>query len=56
VLVMPLADAEAAAEEGWARQERSGRSQGRVRAGEKLGDISGATAKVLAALAEQGRA
>jgi regulator of RNase E activity RraA len=54
VLVMPVADAEAAAEEGWARQERGNKGQGRVRAGEKLGDISGATAKVLAALKEQG--
>lgn len=53
VLVMPIADAEAAAEEGWTRQERSGRSQDRVRKGEKIGDISGATAKVLAALAAE---
>lgn len=53
VLVMPVADAEAAAEEGWTRQERSGRSQDRVRNGEKIGDISGATAKVLAALAAE---
>ncbi|MBM3548567.1 MAG: RraA family protein [Alphaproteobacteria bacterium] len=53
VLVMPVADAEAAAEEGWTRQERSGKSQDRVRKGEKIGDISGATAKVLAALAAE---
>ncbi len=53
VLVMPVADAEAAAEEGWTRQERSGRNQDKVRNGEKIGTLSGATAKVLAALAEQ---
>lgn len=53
VLVMPLADVERAADEALARQERGTRNQGRVRAGEKIGDLSGATAKVLAALAEQ---
>lgn len=53
VLVMPVADAEAAAEEGWTRQERSSRNQDKVRNGEKIGTLSGATAKVLAALAEQ---
>ena len=55
VLVMPLADAELAADEGWTRQERSNRNQSRVQAGEKIGDLSGATAKVLAALAELGK-
>lgn len=55
VLVIPVDEAERAADEGFMRQERSERNQGRVRAGEKIGDLSGATAKVLAALeAEKG--
>lgn len=55
VLVLPVAEAEAAAEEGWTRQERSGRNQDKVRNGEKIGNLSGATAKVLAALAAEGK-
>ncbi|UFN47225.1 RraA family protein [Roseomonas sp. OT10] len=50
VLILPPAEAEAEAREAIARQERGLRTQARVAAGEKLGDISSATAKVLAAL------
>ncbi|MFT8244715.1 RraA family protein [Roseomonas sp. BN140053] len=50
VLVLPPEEAEAEAREAIARQERGLRTQARVAAGEKLGDISGATAKVLAGL------
>ncbi|MGX9962605.1 RraA family protein [Roseomonas sp. F4] len=50
VLVLPPSEAEAEAREAIARQERGMKIQARVAAGEKLGDISGATAKVLAGL------
>ncbi|MDT8332438.1 RraA family protein [Roseomonas gilardii] len=50
VLVLPPAEAEAEAREAITRQERGMKTQGRVAAGEKLGEISGATAKVLAGL------
>src|SRR5882724_6979344 len=50
VLVLPAGDAEAIADAALARQERGERSQARVKAGEKLGDISGATKMVLDAL------
>lgn len=49
VLVLPSAEAEAEAREAIARQERGLAMQARVAAGEKLGALSGATAKVLAA-------
>jgi 4-hydroxy-4-methyl-2-oxoglutarate aldolase len=55
VLVMPVSEVEVAVDEALARQERGTKNQERVRKGEKLGDISGATAKVLAALAEEGK-
>jgi regulator of RNase E activity RraA len=50
VLVLPAGEAEAIADAALARQERGERSQARVKAGEKLGDISGATKMVLDAL------
>ena len=51
VLVLPLAEAEAIADAAIARQERGERNQERVKAGEKLGDLSGATKMVLDAIA-----
>jgi 4-hydroxy-4-methyl-2-oxoglutarate aldolase len=47
VLVLPAAEADAVAEAAIARQERGERNQDRVRGGEKLGDLSGATKMVL---------
>jgi len=51
VLILPPGEAEAEARAAIARQERGLATQGRVAAGAKLGEISGATAKVLAGLA-----
>ncbi len=51
VLVLPPHEAEAEARAAIARQERGLATQGRVAAGEKLGEISGASARVLAGLA-----
>lgn len=50
VLVLPADQAEAIADAALIRQERGERSQERVKAGEKLGDISGASRMVLEAL------
>ncbi len=50
VLVLPPDEAEAVAEAAIARQERGEQNQDKVRAGAKLGDLSGATAKVLASI------
>jgi regulator of RNase E activity RraA len=47
VLVLPPGEAEAEAREAIQRQERGLATQSRVAKGEKLGQISGATAKVL---------
>ncbi len=47
VLVLPPDEAEAVAEAAIARQERGEQNQDKVRGGAKLGDLSGATAKVL---------
>ena len=49
VLVLPPEEAEAEAREGIQRQEKGLATQARVAKGEKLGLISGATAKVLGA-------
>lgn len=54
VLVLPADQAEAMADDALARQDRGERSQARVKAGEKLGDISGATRMVLEALQKNG--
>lgn len=50
VLVLPPGEVAAIADAALARQERGERNQARVKAGEKLGDISGATQMVLDAL------
>jgi 4-hydroxy-4-methyl-2-oxoglutarate aldolase len=50
VLVLPPSEAEAVADAAIARQQRGEETQRRVAAGEKLGDISGATRMVLDAL------
>ncbi|WP_342364324.1 RraA family protein [Terrarubrum flagellatum] len=50
VLVLPPDEAEAIADAAIARQERGEKTQDRVKAGEKLGDISGATKMVLEAM------
>lgn len=50
VLVLPRDEAEIIADAALARQERGERNQARVKAGEKLGDISGATKMVLNAM------
>ena len=50
VLVLPPGEADAVADAALARQERGERNQQRVRAGEKLGDLSGASRMVGEAL------
>ncbi|WP_045392534.1 RraA family protein [Falsirhodobacter sp. alg1] len=50
VLVIPPAEAAEVLEEASARQARAGRNRSRITAGEMLGDLSGASAKVAAAL------
>ncbi|MFD2237453.1 RraA family protein [Aureimonas populi] len=54
VLVLPPDEAFEVLEEGAARQARAGRNRGRVEAGEKLGELSGASRLVAAALEPQG--
>lgn len=53
VLVLPPDEAPAILEEGQARQARANRNRSRIEAGEKLGDLSGATAKVHEELKER---
>lgn len=53
VLVLPRDEAEAVADQAIAMQERGRRNEGRVAAGEKLGEISGASKLVLEALAKR---
>ena len=48
VLVLPPGEAEAEARKAIAKQEAGLQSQDKVRGGAKLGELSGATAKVLA--------
>lgn len=55
VLVLRPEEAEAIADEALARQARGLERQAQVKAGKKLGDLSGATPMVLAALADQQR-
>ena len=50
VLVLPAAEAEAVADAAIARQALTAERVERVRKGEKLGDITGASAKIVAAL------
>lgn len=49
VLILPPGEAEAEARQAIARQERGRAIEARVQGGAKLGELSGATAKVLAA-------
>jgi len=51
VLVLPVAEAGDVLAEAAARQARANRNRGRIADGEKLGNLSGATEKVMAALA-----
>ena len=50
VLVLPPDEAPEVLAEGTARQARAGRNRGRIEAGEKLGDLSGASALVAKAM------
>lgn len=50
VLVLPPEEAPEVLAEGQARQARANRNRGKIEAGEKLGDLSGATAMVRAVL------
>lgn len=52
VLVLGRDEAEAIADAAIARQERGERNQGRVKAGEKLGDLSGANKMIAEAMAK----
>ncbi len=47
VLVLPASEAEAVADAALVRQERGERNQDRMRTGEKMGDVSGASKMVL---------
>lgn len=53
VLVLPVAEADAIADAAIERQLRGKRNEARVKAGEKLGDITGATKMVLEAMKQQ---
>lgn len=50
IVVIPLDEAAETIEEAMARQARAGRNQDKIAAGEKLGDLSGASRMVAAAL------
>ncbi|CDN51123.1 RraA family protein [Neorhizobium galegae] len=50
VVVIPVDEAEEVVEEAIARQARAGRNKDKIAAGEKLGDLSGASRLVAAAL------
>ncbi|UIK08569.1 RraA family protein [Neorhizobium galegae] len=50
IVVIPVDEAEEVVEEAIARQARAGRNKDKVAAGEKLGDLSGASRLVAAAL------
>lgn len=52
VLVLPPDEAHDVLAEATTRQARANRNRGRIEAGEKLGDLSGATAKVMADLVD----
>lgn len=56
VLVLPRGEVRSIAEQAIARQERGAAREAEVRAGARLGDLSGATAKVLAAIGATARA
>lgn len=50
IVVIPVDEAEEVVEEAMTRQARAGRNKHRIEAGEKLGDLSGASRMVAAAL------
>jgi regulator of RNase E activity RraA len=50
IIVIPVDEAEEVLQEAEARQARAGRNKGKIEAGEKLGDLSGASRMVAAAL------
>lgn len=50
IVVIPVDEAEEVVEEAIARQARAGRNKDKIAAGEKLGDLSGASRMVAAAL------
>ncbi|CAN7667434.1 RraA family protein [Neorhizobium sp. LjRoot104] len=50
IVVIPIDEADEVVEEAIARQARAGRNKHRIEAGEKLGDLSGASRLVAAAL------
>ncbi len=50
IVVIPIDEAEEVVEEAIARQARAGRNKDKIAAGEKLGDLSGASRLVAAAL------
>ncbi|MGV1871594.1 MULTISPECIES: RraA family protein [Agrobacterium] len=52
IVVIPIGEAEEVLQEAEARQARAGRNKGKIEAGEKLGDLSGASRMVAAALVE----
>ncbi|MGK6312221.1 RraA family protein [Neorhizobium sp. DT-125] len=53
IVVIPVDEAEEVVEEAMARQARAGRNKDKVAAGEKLGDLSGASRLVAAALEQK---
>ncbi|WP_117189976.1 RraA family protein [Rhizobium terrae] len=53
IVVIPIDEAEEVAEEAMARQVRAGRNKPKIEAGEKLGDLSGASRLVASALEAQ---
>jgi regulator of RNase E activity RraA len=53
IVVIPVNEAEEVVEEAMARQARAGRNKDKVAAGEKLGDLTGASRLVAAALEEK---
>jgi regulator of RNase E activity RraA len=50
ILVIPVDEAEEVVQEAMARQARAGRNKDKIAAGEKLGDLSGASRLVATAL------
>jgi regulator of RNase E activity RraA len=50
IVVIPIGEAEEVVEEAMLRQARAGRNKHKIEAGEKLGDLSGASRMVAAAL------
>ncbi|WJR66184.1 RraA family protein [Neorhizobium sp. CSC1952] len=53
IVVIPIDEADEVVEEAMARQARAGRNKDKVAAGEKLGDLSGASRLIAAALEQK---